>query len=53
VARRNTGKVRYESMSQYQQRKHDKRKKFGAKRKDGLDWTDKLFAKLKEAETDE
>lgn len=53
MGRRNTGKVRYEGMTQRQQRRHDKRKKFGAKRNDNRDWTDKLFAKLKEAETDE
>ncbi|WP_262370509.1 hypothetical protein [Rossellomorea marisflavi] len=40
-------------MSQRDQRRHDKRKKYGAKRKDASDWTTKLFAKVKEDDANE
>jgi hypothetical protein len=53
VARRNSGKVRYDSLRQKEQHRQDKRKKFGGKRNDRRDWTDKLFAKLEELKTDD
>ncbi|WP_269430709.1 hypothetical protein [Rossellomorea marisflavi] len=40
-------------MPQREQRRHDKRKKYGAKRKDSADWATKLFAKVKEADANE
>ncbi|MCA1059760.1 hypothetical protein LCL96_12460 [Rossellomorea aquimaris] len=53
MARRNSGKVRYDSLPQREQRRLDKRKKYGGKRRDSADWTNKLFAKLEELKSDE
>ncbi|MBH9965584.1 hypothetical protein [[Bacillus] enclensis] len=52
MGRRNSGKVRYDGLTQRQQRKLDKKKKF-TKRKDSTDWTDRIFAKMKEVDAGE
>lgn len=52
MARRNSNKVRYDNLSQYQVRRLEKVKKYKDPRKDARSWTDKLFDKLTEAEND-
>jgi hypothetical protein len=47
MGRRNVGEVRYGNMTQWNQRKL-KKKKQKAKKADGRDWTDHVFAKLQQ-----
>jgi len=49
VARKNAKQTRYDRMTQWQQRRVDR--KF-TRRKDGRDWAAKLFEKLKEGDLD-
>lgn len=49
MARKNAKQTRYDRMTQWQQRRVDR--KF-TRRKDGADWAAKLFEKLKEGDAD-
>jgi hypothetical protein len=52
MPRKSSKEARYDRLTQHQQRKVDKRKKF-SKKKDRKDWTDAVFAKLKKEQVDE
>jgi hypothetical protein len=47
MGRKNAGDVRFGNMTQWNQRKLKKKKKF-AKKRDSRDWTDHIFAKLQQ-----
>lgn len=50
MGRRNSGKVRFESLSQREIRRLERNKKYKNPRRDGTDWTDRVLQKIKEAE---
>jgi hypothetical protein len=53
MGRKNTKQARYDAMPQRDQRRYDKRKQFGGKRRDTIDWTTRMFAKLEEMKSDD
>ncbi|WP_423410248.1 hypothetical protein AABM38_10105 [Heyndrickxia sp. MSNUG] len=50
MSRKNAKDTRFDGMSQREQRKLERIKKKKNPRKDNLDWTTRLFAKLNQAE---
>lgn len=52
MARRSSKDVRHGAMSQNEIRRLQRIKKKKNPRKDGIDWTDRIFKKLSEGETD-
>lgn len=53
MGRRGTGKVRFDGLSQRQQRMIEKKKRKKDPRKDGRDWAGILLERIKEMGTDE
>jgi len=53
MPRKSAKQQRFDSLSQRQLRRLEKKKKYADPRRDGTDWTDRMFKKLKEVEENE